>query len=290
MEAKRPLSASQITTWLGCPRKYGLRYIHGLPPEHRSAALALGSAVHSALEELHLRRLDGESIEADRLVRVFQADWQAEVDRGLAFKHDESANLMRWYGEQLVFEYVKWLADRKVVAAEQPFEIDLVDPETGEVMDERLRGYFDLVLQGDVVCEVKTLARRYDENTLARKIQLSAYAYAWRQMKGRDPTILVVELLKQRKPDLVAVTASRTVEDDIFFVRLAAEVGCAIDSGSFPPNPGWMCGDCEYGSACRRFRGERGFAAEVPPAVGDMVPIGAILPTVLAEARVAHAG
>lgn len=283
---KRPVSASQLSMYVMCPRKYRFRYVDRVPAEHRPAALGFGRAVHSALEALHLARLDGNALEPSGLVRIFRADWQLEVDQGLSFKADESANLLRWYGEQLIAEYAKWLGDRRLVAAEQPFEIDLVDPETGELYPERVRGYFDVIFAGDVVGEVKTLARRYDEGTLARKIQLSAYAYAWRQMKGRDPSILVIELLKQRKPQIVEATAERSTEDDAFFVRLALDVADAVDAGAFPPNPGWGCNDCEYAKACRRFRGASSLCgADVPERVGDMVPVGSLLSRVMSEAE-----
>lgn len=283
-EEKRPLSASQISTYLACPRKWRFRYELRLAAEHRPAALSLGRAVHSAIEALHLAKLEGESVETATLLRTFRADWQAELDSGLSFKSDESPGMLRWQGEHLVAEYARWLADRKVVAAEQPFEIDLVDPETGEVSGERLRGYFDVILEGDVVGEVKTAARRFDEGTLSRKLQFSAYAYAWRELRGREPTVLVVSLLKQKKPELSEAVAKRTREDDAFFVQLALEVANAIDRRAFPANPSFMCGDCEYAKACRSFRGDRGFI-ETPRAVGDLVPLGALIPTVLADVR-----
>lgn len=283
---KRPLSASQISTYLACPRKWRFRYELGLPAEHRPAALSFGRAVHSAIESLHLAKLEGESVDVSKLVRTFRADWQAELDGGLSFKSDESPGMLRWQGEHLVAEYARWLGGRRVIAAEMPFEIDLVDPETGEVSEERLRGYFDVILEGDVIGEVKTAARRFDEGTLSRRLQFSAYAYAWRQLRERDPTVLVVSLLKNKKPEVVEAVAKRTVEDDAFFVQLALEVAHAIDQRAFPANPSFMCGDCEYAKACRKFRGDRGFVTDNKP-VGDLVPIGALLPGVLAEARAA---
>jgi CRISPR/Cas system-associated exonuclease Cas4 (RecB family) len=286
---KRPLSASQITVWLSCPRKYAFRYVHRLPSEHRPAALAFGRSVHSAIEALHLARLDGEKPEPTSIVKLFRADWQAEVDEGLSFKHDESANLLRHQGEHLVFEYAKWLGDRKVMAAEQPFDVELIDPETGECSGEWLRGYYDVIFEGDVIGEVKTAARRFDDGTLARKLQFSAYAYAWRELRGRDPSVLVISLLKQRKPEVSASVATRTRTDDAFFVQLALEVADAIDQGCFPANPSFMCDGCEYARACRSFRGERGFVKEPPAPVGDLVPVGALVPRVLAEARAAAA-
>ncbi len=281
---KRPLSASQISTYLACPRKWRFRYELGLTPEHRPAALSFGRAVHSAIETLHLAKLEGESPDVSSLLRTFRADWQAEVDSGLSFKSDESPGMLRWQGEHLVAEYARWLGDRKVVAAELPFEVDLVDPETGEVSGERLRGYFDVILEGDVIGEVKTAARRFDEGTLSRKLQFSAYAYAWRQLRDRDPTVLVVSLLKQKKPEVSEAVAPRTVADDAFFHRLALEVADAIDQSCFPANPSFMCGDCEYAKACRKYRGDRGFATD-HETVGDLIPVGAILPGVLADAR-----
>lgn len=287
-DAKRPLSASQISTYLACPRKWRFRYDLGLPVEHRPAALSLGRAVHSAIEALHLARLDGEAIEATKLVQLFRADWQAELDTGLSFKSDESAGMLRWQGENLVAEYARWLGDRKVVAAEQPFEVDLIDPETGEVSGERLRGYFDVILEGDVIGEVKTAARRFDEGTLSRKLQFSAYAYAWRELRHRDPTVLVVSLLKQKRPEVTEAVARRTREDDAFFVQLALEVADAIDQRAFPANPSFLCGDCEYAKACRTFRGDRGFVTP-QQSVGDLVPVSALVPGVIAEARAAAA-
>lgn len=194
--------------------------------------------------------------------------------------------MLRWQGEHLVAEYARWVADRKVIAAEQPFEVDLIDPETGEVSGERLRGYFDVIFEGDTIGEVKTAARRFDEGTLSRKLQFSAYAYAWRALRDRDPSVLVVSLLKQKRPEVATAIAARTREDDAFFFQLALEVADAIDARAFPANPSFMCGDCEYGKACRKFRGDRGFATDHKP-VGNLVPVGALLPGVLAEARAA---
>ena len=105
--AKHALSASQIAKYLACPRKWRFRYELGLAPEHRPAALSLGRAVHSAIEALHLAKLDGETIETAKLVRIFRADWQAELDTGLSFKSDESPGMLRWWGENLVAEYAR---------------------------------------------------------------------------------------------------------------------------------------------------------------------------------------
>ena len=71
---KRPLSASQISLWLSCGRKYAFRYVHRLESEHRPAALSFGRAVHSALETLHLAKLDGEKPDPTSIVRSLAYD------------------------------------------------------------------------------------------------------------------------------------------------------------------------------------------------------------------------
>jgi hypothetical protein len=98
----------------------------------------------------------------------------------------------------------------------------------------------------------------------------------------------VISLLKQKRPELATSVARRTRHDDTFFVQLALEVADAIDQGCFPPNPSFMCPDCEYAIACRTFRGARGFV-QPPRPVGDLVPVGALVSKVLAEARSAPA-
>jgi CRISPR/Cas system-associated exonuclease Cas4 (RecB family) len=251
----RVLSASQLTTFLMCARKWAFRYVEEAPPEFRSSALAFGSAVHSALEWIHLEKLEGRAPDPDVAARIFRADWTAETEGRLRWKEDEVADDLRDKGEALVRLYIEKYRDLSIRAAELPFEIDLVDPETGEVMEHRLRGYFDLLLPEDTLVEIKTSARRFDEENLRRRIQLSAYAYTYRRMYGRDPTITVVTLLKTKKPAIEESTTPRTKEDDAFFVHLASEVARGIDAGAFPPNPGIFCRDCEHQTSCAAWRG-----------------------------------
>ncbi|MCB9637238.1 MAG: PD-(D/E)XK nuclease family protein [Sandaracinus sp.] len=263
-------SASRVNTYLDCPRKWAFRYVEHVPPESRSAAMALGRAVHSALEHFHLELLDGQKPEPKDVIQIFTADFEAELDDGVDFKSNESANLLRRQGADLVFEYVKAYADRSVAAVEVPFTVPLADPETGEVLPYLLHGWFDVLWDGDQIGEIKTSARRFDEGTLARKLQLHAYAYAYRQLHGRDPTIKVVQLLKTRRPEIAEHDVHRAVGDDAWFVHLVAAVARGIEARSFPPKPSWMCGDCEYARACAHWRGDR-------PRCSEPEPIGSVL-------------
>ncbi|MCC7539359.1 MAG: PD-(D/E)XK nuclease family protein [Deltaproteobacteria bacterium] len=102
---------------------------------------------------------------------------------------------------------------------------------------------------------MKTTARRFGEGDLRRRLQLTAYAYAHRLRTGRSPKLAVVSLLKTRRPAVEVAATVRTPDDDAFFVHLAREAAHGMDSGAYPPNPGWQCADCEYQRSCAAWRG-----------------------------------
>lgn len=261
---ERLLSASQLSLYLMCPRKYAFRYLEGVLPEFRPAALSFGSAVHSALEWFHDARLQGRSPAVLDVVGVFLADWDAEQELPLRFREGESADTLSPMGIGLVRLYVERFAAQEIAAVEVPFELTLVEPETSDVLPHRLRGYYDLLWPGDVIVEIKTSARRFDAADLRRRLQLTAYAYAYRQLHGRDPSIVVVNLLKTKKPAIDVQHTERIVGDDAWFVHMTMNIVRGIEAGAFPPNPSWSCTDCEYGKACASWRDGRVVTHEFP--------------------------
>lgn len=242
------LSASKITTWLQCPRKYRFRYVERLPPQWKASALALGSAVHGALETFHQYRASGASMTPDATGALFRIDLAAELVDETRFKQDETAADLAAAGEALVRMYAAANQNVVVRAAEVPFELPVVDRI-------RLRGVFDALRGSGRVRELKTAARAYDEATLMRMVQLSAYAWAHRVLFGHDAVIEVVAMLKLKQPRIDTYEVTRSQAELSWFVGLVVEVAQAIETGVFPPNPSWVCGDCEYGELCRMERG-----------------------------------
>lgn len=251
------LSATQLTTYLACPRKYAFRYVDRLPPEFQAGAFAFGRAVHSALEWFHGEKIIGKIPPPEDVMAIFRADFDAELERPVRWKDTDSPLDLAERGAELVRMYVEQFKNVDVHAAEMPFQVPLVDHETGEVLPWRLRGYFDLLLPGDQLVEMKTAARRFTPENLLRRVQLSAYAYAYREHFGRDPILLVTTLLKSKKPALEIITTNRTFRDDAFFAHLADQVARGIVAEVFPPNPGWGCDGCEYQDHCGAWRGSR---------------------------------
>ena len=73
------ISVSQINLYLTCSLKYRFQYIDRLPRLVQSASLVFGSAMHKALEWLHKERRNGRTPPLDEVLRVFEADWHAQL-------------------------------------------------------------------------------------------------------------------------------------------------------------------------------------------------------------------
>lgn len=139
----------------------------------------------------------------------------------------------------------------KIRAVEVPFEVKIINPDDGEVTDLWLKGYFDLLLEEDRLVEIKTSASSYSQAKADQLTQLDAYSFAFREIYGKDPNLSIVNLVKLKTPKLLELSTTRKPERDLWFCRMALEVAKGIDHEVYPPNPGWVCSDCEYKGMCR---------------------------------------
>ncbi len=158
-----------------------------------------------------------------------------------------------------------------MLAVEEPFEVELVDPRTGEVLGRPLRGYFDLVLAEKIV-ELKTSARGWNEHDLIRHLQVGAYAFARHALTGEASTVEARVIVKLKKePRIETYTVERDTHGLGWWLSAAAEIESAIEAGIFPPSPSPLCHECEYQKACAKW-------TDVPTSVADERPRLAILP------------
>ena len=268
MEPPRTISVSQVNTYLGCPLKYRFQYVDKIPRPWRVAAMAFGSSVHAAVEWFHKERLAGHSPELMQVLKVFDADWYAQNVEPLVFSERESNDSLAEKGRAMLQLYVESTNGIKPVAVEQFFEIDLADPETGEVLDLRLRGVIDLVEEGDTLVDLKTAGRTLEQGGLERHLQLSTYALAFFLLHGSIPKLRLDMLLKTAKPRLERHQTTRSIEDLGWTARLIHEVAAAIETEHFFPNPSWRCTECEYFAHCQRWRGWEPPKAVTPAVVG----------------------
>src|SRR2546427_6408852 len=246
MEPPRVISVSQVNCYLACPLKYRFQYVDKIPRPWRAAAMAFGSSVHAAVEWFHKERLAGRSPELTEVLKVFDADWYAQNVEPLVFSERESKDSLAEKGRAMLELYVESANGTKPVAVEQFFELDLSDPETGEVLDVHLRGVIDLVEEGETLVDLKTAGRTLEQGGLERHLQLSTYALAFFLLHGSIPKLRLDMLLKTSKPRLERHQTTRSIEDLGWAARLIQAVARAIEAEHFFPNPSWRCTECEY--------------------------------------------
>jgi len=255
VEPPRTSSLSQVNAYLGCPLKYRFQYVDQIPRPWRASALAFGSSVHAAVEWFHKERHAGRPADLTEVLKIFDADWYAQNLEPLVFSERESKDALAEKGRAMLQLYAESVNGVKPIAVEQPFELDLADPETGELLDVRLRGIIDLVEEGETLVDLKTAGRTLEQGGLERHLQLSTYALAFFLLHGSIPRLRLDMLLKTAKPRLERHETTRTLEDLGWTARLIQQVALAIQTEHFFPNPSWRCGECEYFAHCQRWRG-----------------------------------
>jgi len=267
MDQPRVISVSQVNTYLGCPLKYRFQYVDKIPRPWRAAAMAFGTSIHSAVEWFHKERLAGRAPELEHVLSVFEADWYAQNVEPLVFSERDSREGLAEKGRAMLKVYLEQANGAKPTAVEEPFELDLADPETGEVLDVRLRGFLDLVEDDDVLVDLKTAGRTLESGGLDRHLQLSTYALAFLLLHGRIPKLRLDMLLKTAKPRLERHETTRSVEDLSWTARLIREVSLAIETEHFFPNPSWRCTECEYFAHCQKWRGTWDLPSQPQPLI-----------------------
>jgi CRISPR/Cas system-associated exonuclease Cas4 (RecB family) len=247
------ISVSQINLYLTCSLKYRFQYVDRLPWVIKSANVVFGSAIHAALEWLHKERKRGRNPPAEEVLRVFEADWHAQIlgQQVVYPDDDEQGEKLVLKGKELLLMFYN-LPAVAVREAELHFQLPLVNPATGEVLDLPLRGVIDLVRADDTIDEFKASAKRFALADLPDKLQLTTYSYAFEKLFGRKPKELrLVNLVRTKSPAIDIQITGRDERDYERLFHLGREMLNGIRNSVFIPNRGcWMCRDCEYQEDC----------------------------------------
>ena len=125
------LSPSQVRCFFECQARWWFKY--GLQLPERNSSLALGLAVHQALEVNFREKLETqEDLETTGVVIVFREAWMEQVPQTV-FTPDESQGDLRRLGERLVAKYMDEVAPKVEPAA---VELDV----QGEISGVAVRG------------------------------------------------------------------------------------------------------------------------------------------------------
>lgn len=249
------LSASQVQSYLGCALKYKFQYVDKIPRPWRAAALAFGTSIHAAIEWFQRERMAGLEPKVAKAIAIFDADWFAQNMEPLVFSDKENALSLSEKAHGMLPAYLETLGPAAPVAIEEPFEVDLYDPETGDDLSVRLKGYVDLVEEGSTLVDVKTASRALEHGGLERHLQLSTYALVFLLLHGSIPKLRLDVIMKTKIPRVDRLETQRSLPDLAWTSRLIARTARAIEQGHFFPNPSWRCGECEFFASCQAWRG-----------------------------------
>ena len=138
-------------------------------------------------------------------------------------------------GKELLSQFFHQFAC-PVKEAELHFQLPLVHPTTGEVVDVPLRGVIDLIEEGDVLDEFKTSQKSWSASDLPDNVQLTAYAYAYQMLFGHPAKMLrIVNLVRTKNVKIEPMTTERGEADYARLFHLGKEVRKGVTGRcSFP--------------------------------------------------------
>ena len=251
------VSASQVSTWLMCPRRYELKYVRGLPPSHLAGEAVLGSAVHESLAAYHehVRVAKGRPA-VEEVLELFERvfDEKAHDAVAILWPDGDSPTRLREQGRVLVRLYVETVSLHRVVAVEQPFVVEPERLPDSFGFSETLTGIVDLVEEesdGNVyITELKTSAKKFDENRLSHDLQIGLYAAAREALGVPNARLRFRVLLKAKQPAIIDYELRRDDAQIAEVGLVVTQVLRAIDHGIYPPMRSWACTTCPWRAPC----------------------------------------
>ena len=253
------LSASHLTLYLTCSLKFRFQYLDLLPRIGKNANQVFGLAMHAALQWLHRELKRSRKPPLDEVLRVYEADWHAQTPEGaeIRFNDNDTPEVFLVKGKELLGQYYADYMPKGIKAAELAFQLPLINPETGEVLDVPVKGYIDLVEEDGTVVEFKNSAKTMPVNDLPDNLQLTTYSWAYETLFGTPPKdVKLVNLVRTKTPKIETHITGREPADYARLFNISKEVVNGVESGVFIPNRScWMCKDCEYRAQCDRWGG-----------------------------------
>ncbi len=226
--------------------------------------LFVGKRVHAALERYYRNRQLDLALGGDGLQGWLIESWgKAAADERIAFKDAADEETCRRQSAAMVGAYLAAIpaAEPKPLAVEASLDAPLVDPFTGENLGIPLVGVMDLVLPeaaDPLIADFKTAAKSSEPLEISHEIQLSCYAYLFREPSPVDEAALEIRSLVKTKTPQVHFHRY-PARDERHFRQLFAAIRAYLDdlhSGRFVFRPSWGCASCEFcQSACRNWSG-----------------------------------
>lgn len=235
------LSYYQIDDYLTCPLKY--KYVHVLKvPIYKHHSIIYGNALHRAIQEYLRAKIEDQPYSLPSLHEAFQLAWSSE-----GFLNREH--------EQLRFETGLATLTRFYESQEKEGKVPtFIEKEFSVLLDQnKIAGRWDRidVRDGSVTIidykssNVQTQEKAKQE--IRKNLQLSIYAYAYREIEGKIPDQIQLYFLESGLVGSLAKT-EKDLEKTMEQIRAVA---AGIRKGDFAPKPTFIaCRYCPYRGIC----------------------------------------
>jgi hypothetical protein len=238
------LSPTQVRTFLNCSARWWFKY--GLSiPEKKTSGLALGTAVHRAIEVNFREKLDSkEDLDTLGVVALFREAWHEQAQQ-TEFRADEDPATIGKLGEQLVAKYMDEAAPWIQPAA---VELDVA----GEIGGVPVRGRVDLIDEEGCIVDVKTAARKPSGIAPGYAFQLATYRQITPCASGE---VRLDTLVKTKTVQLVQQAYTVGAQDIGAVEVMYPLVRDGIAGGLYFPNrQSFSCSrrNCAYWRDCER--------------------------------------
>jgi len=210
--------------------------------------------VHQGLEILYRhRQLCIELSPEDVATRMVDGWDEAVASESMQFESMDEEGTLKKQAVDLVAAYMEHTADMSEtpLAVETSMDAPLIDPDSGEDLGIPLMGIVDLITDnrdGPSITDFKTSARSSPPHEITHEIQLTSYAYLFRQATGDEEGGLEIRSLIKTKTPKVEFH-SYQARTERHFRRLFSVIRAYLDnldSGCFVFRPGFGCVMCDH--------------------------------------------
>jgi CRISPR/Cas system-associated exonuclease Cas4 (RecB family) len=236
-------SYTQISHYLGCPRRYRYRYLDGWQERDTRANMLFGRAFEQALAAYFRQQ--------DATEALFKA-WALHQQERLEYSNGDSWDRMLQQGICLLQRFAQ--EDRvRIPQPQRNLQLKVVRPLAGT---NDFVGYIDAIGELDgvrTVIDWKTTTARYPEEPkglLALDPQLVCYSW----LTG-EPEVAFVVFVRKRLREIQYLRATISDEQRQQFGELVEQTIRQIESGQFLPHSGIRfpqngCTSCSYVGLC----------------------------------------
>jgi CRISPR/Cas system-associated exonuclease Cas4 (RecB family) len=254
-ELKRTVSASRLNCWQGCRLKFYFRYVLEIK-KSRSAALFVGSMVHSVLQGWNLARWREGKVDTEKLKLKLNEDWHKELKQQPVYwdvNEETEARTETWSLFETYLKHTPITLEEKPEAVEVTMEADLSQHGLPKLI-----GIIDLVRKGGRIVDFKTSSITPNAERIEHlhETQMSAYAVLYRDGVGmQEGGLELHHLVKLKTPKLVVSTFPPMTESQkTRFFRIMESYVEGLERRDWIPSPNPMsCAGCEYFNECRKW-------------------------------------